>query len=53
MVKFKALVRESGNSVVITIPRAYVDGGLIVQGREYMFDCVEEVTDGQRDHERT
>ena len=39
--KFIATIRESGSSYVVTIPRQYVDQGLIRNGETYKFIVVD------------
>ena len=35
---FKAKLRESGNSIIITIPKDFVDSGMLKIGKIYVFD---------------
>jgi hypothetical protein len=41
---FKSTLRESGNSCVLTVPRAFVNNELFQLGKEYVVSC-EEVDD--------
>ena len=38
MVKFKGIPWETGKSVVVTIPKAYIDNDIIEKGKEYQFE---------------
>jgi len=46
MIPFKAKIRKFGESFVITIPKQYVENGLLNNGEEYQFN-VEEIEDGK------
>ena len=36
--QFKAQIRKTGNSYVVTVPSQYVNNGLLKEGQEYEFD---------------
>lgn len=46
MIPFKAKIRKFGESFVITIPKQYVENGLLNNAEEYQFN-VEEIEDGK------
>jgi antitoxin component of MazEF toxin-antitoxin module len=37
MTKFKGTIRKGGNAYVVTIPKAYIDNGLLNTDTEYDF----------------
>lgn len=41
-VKFKSMVRVGGNSNILTVPKPFFDGGMIILDREYLV-TLEEV----------
>lgn len=57
-VPFRGLVRDGGSeSIIVTIPKAFVDGGQIIKGRKYIFEILtppleEEKKEGEKNEEK-